>query len=99
MESDAILVSEQAECPSCAGTTTSPVENSLSGFFGNLLDTSSYPPRWECGAWTPLEGWLHIVSDVGIFLAYFAIPIALIYCLILGSKNPRLPGDHFSSME
>jgi signal transduction histidine kinase/CheY-like chemotaxis protein len=55
------------------------VENSLSGFFQHLFDTSSYPARWNCGQWTSLEGWLHIASDVGIFLAYFAIPVALIY--------------------
>ena len=55
------------------------VDNSLGGFFSHLFDTGSYPARWNCGAWTPLEGWLHIVSDVAIFLAYFAIPVALVF--------------------
>ena len=48
---------------SCCPPQTQAVENSLSGFFTNLWDTSSYPPRWNCGSWTSLEGWLHIVSD------------------------------------
>lgn len=54
-------------------------ENSLSGFFTHLFDTSSYPARWNCGSWTSMEGWLHVVSDIGIFVAYFAIPLALVY--------------------
>lgn len=49
----------------------------MNEFFSKLLDTSDYPPRWTCGNWTPFEGWLHIVSDGLIFLAYFAIPASL----------------------
>lgn len=44
---------------------------------GGLLDTSGFTPRWECGDWTPFHGWLHVVSDVLIFGAYVAIPLAL----------------------
>ncbi|MEO0530510.1 MAG: ATP-binding protein, partial [Planctomycetota bacterium] len=74
-----------AACCDAAGTCAidpPPVENSLAGFFGSLFDTSSYPARWNCGEWTPLEGWLHIVSDIGIFLAYVAIPLALVYGMV-----------------
>ncbi|XVJ60444.1 MAG: hypothetical protein HEQ23_14030 [Tepidisphaera sp.] len=42
-----------------------------------LFDTSGFPARWNCGLWSPELGWLHIVSDVSIFLAYAAIPAAL----------------------
>lgn len=82
----ATLDTTTAACCASAGTcpaemAPAPVENSLAGFFGSLFDTSSYPARWNCGEWTPLEGWLHIGSDVGIFLAYLAIPSALVYCL------------------
>lgn len=42
-----------------------------------MFDTSGFVPRWSCGDWSPPLGWLHIVSDLLIFLAYFAIPIAL----------------------
>ncbi|MAT13957.1 MAG: hypothetical protein CMJ46_01650 [Planctomyces sp.] len=66
-------------CPIERDAATAPVENSLAGFMGHLFDTSSYPARWNCGEWTALEGWLHIVSDVGIFLAYFGIPMTLLY--------------------
>lgn len=57
------------------------VENSLAGFFSHLTDTSSYPARWDCGEWTPIEGWLHIISDTGIFLAYLAIPLTIVFYL------------------
>jgi hypothetical protein len=42
-----------------------------------MFDTSGFVPRWSCGDWSQPLGWLHIGSDLLIFLAYFAIPIAL----------------------
>lgn len=47
-------------------------------FFTKLFDTSDFPARWHCGIWTGGHGWLHILSDLGIFSAYFAIPIVLL---------------------
>ena len=46
---------------------------------GWIFDTSNYPPRWYCGTWSPAIGWLHIISDIVIWLAYLAIPISLAY--------------------
>ena len=70
----------------CRGIASQAVDDgtvsSVAGFVQHLFDVSSYPPRWNCGEWTSLEGWLHIASDVGIFLAYFAIPAALVYFAI-----------------
>ncbi len=42
-----------------------------------LFDTTGFPPRWKCGSWSGALGWTHIVSDLAIFSAYLAIPIAL----------------------
>jgi PAS domain S-box-containing protein len=42
-----------------------------------VFDTSGFPARWHCGNWSERLGWLHIVSDIMIFGAYMAIPIAL----------------------
>ena len=44
-----------------------------------MVDTSNYPPRWRCGTWSAPLGWLHIASDVLIWLAYLAIPCALFF--------------------
>lgn len=43
-----------------------------------LFDTSSFPPRWECGTWTATHGWVHIVSDSLVFGAYVLIPFVLV---------------------
>ncbi|MEZ6087732.1 MAG: ATP-binding protein [Pirellulaceae bacterium] len=48
-------------------------------FFAKLFDTADFPARWYCGNWSDFHGWLHIVSDVAIWGAYFGIPISLIY--------------------
>ncbi|MDP0492543.1 MAG: ATP-binding protein [Verrucomicrobiota bacterium JB023] len=46
-------------------------------FFSKLFDTSDFPARWNCGNWTTGHGILHIVSDLSIAGAYFAIPLLL----------------------
>ncbi|MGE3808240.1 MAG: ATP-binding protein [Gemmataceae bacterium] len=51
-------------------------------FLSNLFDTSDWPPRWECGAWSEPHGWLHILSDLGVWSAYVAIPLVIGYFLL-----------------
>jgi len=46
-------------------------------FLSRLFDTSDFFPRWVCGNWSADLGWMHIVSDLGIWSAYFTIPIVL----------------------
>ena len=48
-------------------------------FFTHLFDTTDFNPRWQCGFWTPAHGWLHILSDLGVWSAYVAIPCVLLY--------------------
>ncbi len=64
-------------------------------FFRRLFETEGFPPRWNCGtAWseTPALGWLHIVSDLVIATAYFAIPVLLGYLAIRKNKDmPFIP--------
>ncbi len=49
----------------------------LLGFLDQLFDSSGFPPRWHCGIWSQLHGWTHILSDIGIWAAYFTIPVIL----------------------
>ena len=56
----------------------------LSQFF----DTSDFPARWKCGNWSPADGWTQILSDVGVWSAYFAIPLVLGHFL---RRRPDLP--------
>lgn len=51
-------------------------------FFTRLFDPSGFPPRWNCGAWTSSHGWLHILSDLGVWSAYVAIPFVLAYFVL-----------------
>ncbi len=50
-------------------------------FVRSLFDPDGFVPRWQCGNWTALSGWLMIVSDILIFLSYTAIPAALAFTL------------------
>ncbi len=59
-------------------------------FIQKLFDTSDYPSRWHCGNWGLFEGWLHIVSDLAIFVAYVSIPASLAIVLLYQRKT-RLP--------
>ncbi len=56
-----------------------------------LFDTSDFPARWHCGDWTDLHGWTHVIADVAIFGAYFAIPGVLIYFIRRRRDTPFLP--------
>ncbi len=62
----------------------------MSDFFAKLFDTNDYPARWTCGNWSSFEGWLHILSDWTICLAYVAIPMAL-FILVRRRKDIRFP--------
>src|SRR5579862_8300179 len=54
----------------------------MSDFLAKLFDTSDFPARWHCGNWSPGHGWLHIVSDLGVWSAYVAIPCVLGYFVL-----------------
>jgi signal transduction histidine kinase len=58
------------------------VEGRMTDFFARLLDTSGFPARWYCGDWTAGHGWLHILSDLGVWSAYFVIPLVLGYFVV-----------------
>jgi two-component system, chemotaxis family, sensor kinase Cph1 len=61
----------------------------IADFFSKLFNADSWPARWNCGRWTPFHGWLYIVSNIVIAIAYFSIPLLLLY-LIRKTKN-KLP--------
>lgn len=61
----------------------------VSEFFSKLFSPDSWPARWNCGRWTPFHGWLYIISNILIAIAYFSIPLILFY-VIKKTKN-KLP--------
>lgn len=56
-------------------------------FFLKLLNTDDWPARWNCGNWSEFHGWLYIFSDFSIWLAYFIIPVILIWVI---QKRPDM---------
>jgi signal transduction histidine kinase/ActR/RegA family two-component response regulator len=57
-------------------------------FLTHLFDTSDFPARWHCGNWTPGHGWLHVLSDLGVWSAYVAIPCVLAYFVLRRKDIP-----------
>lgn len=60
-------------------------------FLSRLFDPTGFPARWKCGeAWhdEPWLGWLHILSDLGVWSAYIAIPLVLAYFLVRRKDLP-----------
>ncbi|WP_158856075.1 hypothetical protein [Lunatibacter salilacus] len=60
----------------------------VSDFFTKLFLADDWPPRWVCGNWSSFHGWLYIISDIAIWLAYFVIPAILIFFI---QKRHNLP--------
>ena len=48
-------------------------------FFNNILFSRQYIPHGHCYLWQSGLLWLHILSDLFIALAYYSIPLLLIY--------------------
>ncbi len=59
--------------------------------FTRLFDPSGFPRRWDCGDWSDELGWLHILSDLGVWSAYVAIPCVLGYFAIRKRDVPFRP--------
>ncbi len=73
--------------------------NRMWDFWNHLFDSSGFPPRWTCGAWTPDHGWLHILSDLGVWLAYVAIFCVLGYFVHLVRKVLAMRGPEHLEQE
>src|SRR5882762_9409009 len=48
-------------------------------FFDSLFSSNDFMPHGFCYLWKPGLVWLHVVSDALIALAYFSIPVTLMY--------------------
>ena len=45
-------------------------------------------PRWSCGRWTDVHGWVYIISNLVIGLSYFAIPVLMVYFIRKREETP-----------
>ena len=69
---------DPSSCPACSPMAAA-TSGDAGGMWGTLLDTSDFPPRWQCGTWSAALGWTHIVADMAIWAAYTSIPLVLLY--------------------
>ena len=47
-----------------------------------LLNSADLAPHGMCLLWRPELIWLHVLSDLAIGLAYFSIPIVLVWFVL-----------------
>src|SRR5260221_4027680 len=59
-------------------------------FIASLLTSPEFMPHGFCYLWDRNLIWLHLISDVVIALAYFSIPLTLVYFV---RKRMDLPFD------
>lgn len=57
--------------------------------FDWLLESDLWPRRWDCGSWSDSLGYSAIFSNVGIALAYFAIPLLSLW--LIRRKSSLVP--------
>lgn len=50
----------------------------IKDFFFGLFASNKWPARWHCGEWSNFHGWMYIISDLMIWLAYFTMPLIII---------------------
>lgn len=60
-------------------------------FITTIFDTQGFYKRWECGDFSSAHGWVHICSDVTIFLCYTTIPLLLVYFIFRKKTGAFLP--------
>lgn len=60
-------------------------------FFSQLLSHDRYIPHGHCYLWQPSLVWLHLLTDALIALAYFSIPLMLIYFVKEKKENTPFP--------
>lgn len=62
----------------------------MATFVMKLFDSTGFQARWMCVGQNSGPGWLHIVADLAIFVAYVAIPGAL-FVFVRNRKDLAFP--------
>lgn len=59
------------------------------GFLATIFDYERYMPHGYCLLWQPELVWLHVVSDLTITLAYYSIPLTILY--LVRKRGEKIP--------
>lgn len=63
--------------------------NNAPGLIDTIFGYDKYMPHGYCLLWQPELVWLHVVSDLTIALAYYSIPLTLMY--LVRKSGQKLP--------
>lgn len=64
------------------------LSNEILDFFRSFFVFTDFPARWTCGKWSGFHGWIYIISDIMVFMAYFSIPALLFFFVKKKKKVP-----------
>lgn len=59
-------------------------------FWRGLFSGDGFMPRRLCGVWEPSLIWMHIISDLVIWLAYMWIPLAMLWAYRAQKRNLQI---------
>ncbi|MBX2900627.1 MAG: two-component sensor histidine kinase [Cyclobacteriaceae bacterium] len=88
---ESITVCSANSCGLQPNLAMAQVQSGTLNLFSDLFSTSLWPARWHCGTWTPLHGWTYIISDLIIWLSYFAIPGILVFFYLRKGRSEGVP--------
>lgn len=57
-------------------------------FFGQLFSIRGFMPHGMCFQWQPEILWMHVISDLVVAIAYFSIPLVLVFVLYRRRQFP-----------
>lgn len=57
------------------------------GFLDALFDFERFMPHGYCLVWEPSLVWMHVISDLTIMIAYYSIPLTILYLVRKQREN------------
>lgn len=60
-----------------------------SDFFDMLTDSDRFMPHGYCLVWEPGLVWMHVISDLTIMIAYYSIPLTILY--LIRKRRAQIP--------
>jgi hypothetical protein len=63
--------------------------NSLINLFQTVFSYERFMPHGYCLIWEPPLVWMHVISDLTITIAYYSIPVTLLY--LVRKRREQIP--------
>ena len=66
----------------------------VTDFFLNLFNTSDFPARWQSGNWSSFHGWMYIISDLMMAVAFISIPVLILRYIIKNRCSAKVKNTY-----